>query len=78
MSCLFFLSGKLRHAVIITNVNFLFVYFFCKFYTVDKMALRAVGLSFQQLPCLPFGTSGTREYGVCSAAGSPACLTTSL
>lgn len=35
---------------------------FNKFYTVDKMVLRAVGLSFQQLPCLPFGTLGSHEY----------------
>lgn len=35
---------------------------FNKFYTVDKMVLRAVGLSFQQLPCLPFGTLDSHEY----------------
>lgn len=53
------------------------VCFFRKFYTVDKMVLRAVGLSLQQLPCLPFGTLGTLEYTVHSAASSPECLTTS-
>lgn len=55
----------------------LLVSFFSKFYTVDKMVLRAVGLSFQQLPYLPSGTLGTREYTVRGAATSPACLTTS-
>lgn len=72
-----FLSGKLRCAVIIMS-TLLLVSFFSKFYTVDKMVLRAIGLSFQQLPWLPFGTLGTHEYTVHSAAGSPAHLTTSL
>lgn len=72
-----FLSGKLRCEVIITMSVLLLVFFFSKFYTVDKMVPRAVGLSFQQLPCLPFGTLATHEHSVCSAAGSPACLTTS-
>lgn len=74
----FFFSGELRCAVIITIMStLLLVSFFSKFYTVDKVVLRAVGLPLQQLPCLPFGTLGTHKYSACSAAGSPACLTTS-
>jgi len=57
----FFMSGELICAVIITMSTLLLV-FFSKIYTVGKMVLRAVGLSFQQLPCLPFGTLGTCEY----------------
>lgn len=73
----FFLSGKLRCAVIIAMSALLLVCFFSKFYKVDKIVLRAVGLSFQQLPCLPFCTSVACEYTVRSAASFPVCLSTS-
>lgn len=53
----FFWDGRLRYAVIITLMaTLLLASFFSKFCTVDKMVLRAAGVSFQQLPCLPFGT----------------------
>lgn len=41
--------------------NYATCLFLQKLYGVDKMALRALGLSFQQLPWLPFGASGPGE-----------------
>lgn len=41
--------------------NYATCLFLQKLYGVDKMALRALGLSLQQLPWLPFGASGPAE-----------------
>lgn len=58
-----------------SNVNYVPCLCLQKCYTADKMVLRALGLSFQRLPCLPFGALGTSElaYSAWGAGSPPAC-----